>query len=251
MSLRFACTSCGRCCHDLRLPLSISEALRWLDRGGTVEILADAAPQIGDADADPNLAAGYRRERALRGRSGTLPILINLTLVATFSGACPNLLPSMRCGAYDVRPNTCRIFPAELLPGRVVDPASKACPPEAWNAQVGAGGAGPLESDTSIDRAIRAARDASLADVPGKQNVARMLGIKTVGLSNEGLVVHRRPSAALKRAIEIACKGAFPRDDERSWRFASPTPEIRRMVVDAGAELAKESAWSENCYIAL
>lgn len=110
MTLRFACTGCGRCCHNLRLPLSLREAVSWLERGGEVELLADAAPITSDVPSD--LGEAWRRQRALPAVSGTLPIAVNLTLAATFAGPCPHLLPNMLCGAYDERPNTCRIYPA-------------------------------------------------------------------------------------------------------------------------------------------
>ncbi|WP_338000302.1 hypothetical protein [Burkholderia gladioli] len=44
MTVHFSCTMCGRCCHDLRLPLSIDEALAWLARGGEVQLFCDAIP---------------------------------------------------------------------------------------------------------------------------------------------------------------------------------------------------------------
>jgi hypothetical protein len=30
----FNCTACGQCCHNLKLPLGIAEAVDWLRRGG-------------------------------------------------------------------------------------------------------------------------------------------------------------------------------------------------------------------------
>lgn len=234
MSLRFACTACGRCCHDLRLPLSLDEALNWTRRGGDVEILADAAPMIVDETSDA--AAVYRRERALPGTSGTLAITINVTLAATFSGPCPHLLPNMLCGAYEERPNTCRIYPAELLPGRIVDPKAKACPPEAWSvsAEPLLDQAGCL-ADPDVTRAIRLARSSRLADVAGKMELVRLLGIETAALENEGLVIHRRSEAELLAALEAARSVCGEPADRGAWRFVSSSEPTRQLIAEAGA----------------
>lgn len=234
MTLRFGCTACGRCCHDLRLPLSLREAQSWLQRGGAVEILTDAAPAL---PVQPDATrTRYRRERALAGTSGGLAITVNLTLAATFSGPCPHLLPNMRCGAYADRPSTCRIYPAELLPGRLVDPDAKTCPPEAWNA------AGPpllrpdgQPADPEVARAARQARADGLADVAGKARLAHLLGIDTTALENEGLAVHRRPGPALLAALETACSIAPGAAEHTEWRFVSPFATTRIMIEEAGA----------------
>ncbi len=157
MTLRFACTACGRCCHDLRLPLALGEVPNWLERGGEVEILADAAPFLPEQPNDPG--ATYRRDRALLAASGNLAIAVNVTPAATFSGPFLHLRSDVRCGASDERPSTCRIYPAELLPGRLVVPANKACPPEAW------GSSGPSRlsrasrpTDLDVARAVKQAQ---------------------------------------------------------------------------------------------
>ena len=35
--INFECTACGKCCHYLRLALTIAEAIVWLERGGHME----------------------------------------------------------------------------------------------------------------------------------------------------------------------------------------------------------------------
>lgn len=234
MTLRFSCTACGRCCHDLRLPLSLREALNWLERGGEVEILADAAPVLAEQPDDPGVT--YRRERALSATSGKLAIAVNLTLAATFSGRCLHLRSDMRCGAYDERPNTCRIYPAELLPGRLVVPGTKACPPEAWSSP------GPTllsregrPADPGVARAVQQARANGLADVAGKARLARLLGINTSALENEGLVVHRRLKPELLTALETVVSGSIGPLEPLEWQFVSPSSKTRRLIEEAGA----------------
>jgi len=129
--INFACTTCGQCCHDLRLPLTIAEANYWLKRGGQFELLCEAIPwpvepRPGDAQA------AYKRARSSAAMSGTLPVRVSIILTAAFAGACPNLRADMLCGRYDERPLVCRIYPAEINPFVPLVPKNKACPPEAW-----------------------------------------------------------------------------------------------------------------------
>jgi Fe-S-cluster containining protein len=239
MTIPFSCTACGRCCHDLRLPLSVREAIDWIARGGTVELLCDAAPANDDA-ADP--ASAYRRERSLAGVSGTLAIRVNVTLAATFTGACPHLLPSMWCGAYEARPNTCRIYPAELLPGRVVDPPSKLCPPEAWD-----GRGLPLDQQA---HAVAEARAAALADVPHKQRLVALLGLDIAALSNEGLMIHRPDLVVLADAL-AASSDAADEVEPHHWRFATRSAATAALIADAGGVTTNADAGDRREYLSL
>jgi Predicted Fe-S-cluster oxidoreductase len=131
--LNFACTMCGDCCHNLRLPLSVNEAIRWLECGGDVQVLCEAMPWPVEPSTDDGQVQ-HRRMRSFAAESGELPIRVMVTVAAAFDGACPHLQPDMRCGAYEARPNVCRIYPAEVNPFIELMLAHKACPPEAWAA---------------------------------------------------------------------------------------------------------------------
>ena len=230
MMLNFTCVGCGRCCHGLRLPLSIAEAILWIERGGTVEVMCDAAPRIDDEDPQ----ARHRAARAIAGRSGGLPLRVSIQLVAVFDGPCPNLLPDMRCGAYHVRPDACRIYPAELRPGRAVVPQDKACPPESWGE-----GRPPFLDDTAGVRdletaaAIARARAAGLDDLAAKARLAAMLGIDRAALVNEGLVIWRIASDDLLSALRRARAAAMVPAME--WSLVSAREETRAMIADAEA----------------
>lgn len=248
MPITFSCIGCGRCCHDLRLPLSVAEAIDWIVRGGEVEILCDALPDMAasGASAYADVQARHRAERAVPGISGALPLAVSITLVAAFSGACPHLLPDMRCGAYHERPDACRIYPAELRPGLALVPAAKACPPETWNADrpVFADEAGVRDPETAA--AIARARAAGPADVPAKARLAALLGLDRAALVNEGLVVWRIPPAALLAALRAALiaplradtaagTGADPAPAGR-WTIVAQRPTTLAMIADAEAE---------------
>ncbi|MBN3821364.1 YkgJ family cysteine cluster protein, partial [Paraburkholderia sp. Se-20369] len=129
----FACTACGKCCHDLRLPLTIDEARAWLQRGGHVELLCDAIPWPVEPEPDNALAA-YKRARSTPALSGTLPVRVTTVITASYAGPCPNLQADMRCGIYLERPLVCRIYPAEINPFVELSPQGKSCPPDAWHA---------------------------------------------------------------------------------------------------------------------
>ncbi len=132
MPSHFSCTMCGRCCRDLRLPLSLAEAAGWLRDGGETQLLCDAIPWPVEPAADDRLAA-YKFRRSFPAMSGTLPLRVIVTVVAAFDGPCPHLQADLRCGAYDRRPRVCRIYPAEINPFIELQPAAKLCPPEAWD----------------------------------------------------------------------------------------------------------------------
>lgn len=230
--LRFSCTACGRCCHGLRLLLSLSEAIDWLDHGGRVELLCDAAPDLAFAEAS---GKAYRAARAVRATSGALPVTVAVLLTAVFDGPCPNLQPDMRCGAYHRRPNACRIYPAEIRPDRQIMAAEKLCPADAW------GGAQPVFSDpmngiadpvTAL--AIAQARSAGVGDVPAKVRLLARLGIDQVALANEGYAVWQPEPARLLEALLAARDEPTPADAQPiRVEIVSPREATRRMIAEA------------------
>ena len=242
--LTFACTACGRCCQGLRLPLSIREARDWSAAGGVVELFCEAAPDLGPPD-DP--AALHRWASGFAGVSGTLPIRVRLMLVAAFDGPCPRLLPDMRCGAYAERPSACRIYPAEMRPDRIVDPAAKLCPPEAWSPD-----APPLIDaagrivDEEVGGAIAALTDAQQTDAAAKAALAQALGLHAVALANEGSVVVLPDGVRLRAAID-AVVGA-PAAAPAGWRFVTDSADTAALIVDAGGESGPAAGLTEATY---
>jgi Fe-S-cluster containining protein len=234
--IHFACTTCGRCCHDLRLPLTIAEARAWLTRGGQVELLCEAIPWPTEPDAD-NRQAAYKRARSSPAYSGTLPVRISIILTTAYAGPCPNLRDDMLCGIYEERPMVCRIYPAEINPFVALMPENKACPPEAWLAT-------PSQKqhvvvDATTYALIQQSRAASEAETPLRMQICRELGIQHAALANEGFVIHAPGSEALLAALD-QCH-ATPRPNEElahesaQWTFLSNRADTIDTLTSVGA----------------
>ena len=238
MDIDFGCTMCGNCCHDLRLPLTVAEALAWLGRGNEVQILCEALPWPEEPAAD-NLQAAHKRRRSFAAMSGSLATRVVVILTGAFAGACPNLQADMRCRIYEERPFVCRIYPAEINPFIQLEPANKGCPPEAWTPGLAPlMRAGQLVDATTVDLIARS-RAADAADVPVKQRLCALLGIDVAALANEGFVVHSPSREALLAALrevsavvgsgDASAEDASPSAAAPVWRFVSN----RRATVDA------------------
>jgi Fe-S-cluster containining protein len=226
MTLRFACTMCGQCCHDLRLPLAIDEAMAWLQRGGNIQIFCEAIPWPDEPPAS-DLQAQHKRRRSFAAASAALPLRVIATLVAAFDGPCPNLADDLHCGIYDERPRVCRIYPAEINPFLELMPANKKCPPEAWSDdQPVFVQHGKLTDAATLDT-IEASRAADARDATLKAQLCSLLGVGTTALANEGYVIHKPPPAAALRALQAlgadaqAQAQAGAETHEARWHIAS------------------------------
>ena len=198
--LNFNCTQCGKCCNDLRLPLTRKEAIDWLKRGGSVEVLCEAVPWVTEP-ATTDAVAMHKRRRSFPTSSGELPIRVIAVLTATFTGACPHLRSDMRCGIYDSRPHVCRIYPAEVNPFIPLSPDRKKCPPEAWTSSNPFMRAGKVV-DAQTQLHITLLQHEDQLDVAFKAQACEELAIRSAGLSNEGFVVHRPSSATLLSVLQ-------------------------------------------------
>jgi Fe-S-cluster containining protein len=54
VDVHFGCTQCGKCCHNLKLPLTVSEATAWLAEGSEVQIICHVVPW--DALPSPDMS---------------------------------------------------------------------------------------------------------------------------------------------------------------------------------------------------
>jgi Fe-S-cluster containining protein len=233
-NLNFSCTQCGKCCHDLRLPLTRGEAVEWLTRGGTVELLCEAMPWLEEPDPS-NLQALHKRRRSFPAMSGGLPIRVVVVLTAVYVGPCPNLGADMRCGIYESRPHVCRIYPVEINPFIALSPANKMCPPEAWTAST------PLLRDGDIvDEETRLhiaqSRQEDELEAVFKGVVCTELGLGSAAVTNEGFTVHSPPADILLRAlgqVRFDSAEVLPQ-----WTMLSNQEKTVQALVKVGADAA-------------
>jgi Fe-S-cluster containining protein len=213
MDINFECTMCGKCCHDLKLPLSVDEALVWLERGGDVQFLCEAVPWPDEPPAD-NLQAQHKRRRSFAASSGELPVRVVVVLAASFEGACPHLQANMSCGVYEQRPIVCRIYPAEINPFIELKPELKECPPEAWASDKPLLMSAQRIVDPQTFALIAKSRAADVSDAPIKARACADLAI-----------------AALKRA----CENRDADEDVLQWKVVSNRRETVDTLTSIGA----------------
>ncbi|WP_322051734.1 YkgJ family cysteine cluster protein [Paraburkholderia bannensis] len=226
-STHFNCTGCGKCCTDLRLPLTFPEAVRWLERGGQVDLLCEALPWPVEPDAD-NAYAAYKRKRTFAADSGELPIRVGVTLAATFSGPCPNLGEDKRCGIYETRPLVCRVYPAEINPFFTLKPEFKLCPQDAWQAPTPFAIDGVLVDAVTRD-AIDASRRADESSVEMKRALCERLGVDQASVANEGFVcVTPERERLLQALVDVQNDAGAHSAPPQAWTLVSN----RRATVD-------------------
>jgi len=240
--LSFACTQCGRCCQNHRVPLTVHEAMAWLRRGGDVHLLCDAVVWPAEPPADDAFAA-YKRQRSFAAASAVMAVRVGVILAASFPGRCPNLMDDNRCGIYAERPLVCRIYPASINPFEPLGAESKACPPEAWDAR----GPAFVRAGQLVDHAtqplIDQARHRAVQEMPAKQRLCEALGRRVAAMANEGFVVHKPPRAALLAALEessaaMACATAMApaQDPPGDWRLLSPRATTLEILAEIHAD---------------
>ncbi|OYX60488.1 MAG: hypothetical protein B7Y89_16225 [Novosphingobium sp. 32-60-15] len=207
MEIAFDCTQCGRCCHNLRLTLSVAEARVWAARGHQVDLLAEGWPWP-DAEIHPDDAvAQWRLATSFPVTVGDVPFRVNLRLVARHDGACPHLLPDMRCGNYEARPRICGIYPLESRPFEAMEPARRLCPPEAWDAGLPVLERDGVPADAGAAAIVEAHRAAMIADVAVKERLVRAIGWAEMAMAGEGLAVREIAPDALVAALDAVERG--------------------------------------------
>lgn len=229
MDLHFDCTQCGRCCHDLRLTLSIDEARAWAGRGHQVDLLAEGWPWPDNGDPH-DAPLQWRKATSFPVLVGDVPFRINLRLVARHVGPCPHLLPDMRCGNYEERPRICRIYPLESRPFEAVSPALRKCPPEAWQETLPLLERDGRPADAEANALLAAHRQAMIDDVPLKARLASALGFADTAFAGEGLAVCEIAPLALLTALEEAACELW--DEPRQWTIVTNRQSTAQMLDD-------------------
>ncbi|WP_240655681.1 YkgJ family cysteine cluster protein [Paraburkholderia phosphatilytica] len=229
----FHCTMCGKCCHNLRLPLTVGEAIAWLERGDDVDVLCEALPWPVEPDAS-NAEAIYRRQRSSPTTSGSLPTRIQIVLAASFAGPCPNLGEGNVCGIYDDRPLVCRIYPAEMNPFVRLAPEHKACPPDAWQgAPLTRGG---RIVDAAMVELIERSQLASRQEIETKMKVCVALGLHEAALANEGFVIHAPERSVLLDALKHSTQSTGAMSSANGdWTYVSNRMKTVNALKSVGA----------------
>lgn len=231
---RFACTLCGACCHDHNLPLTLTEAIGWLEEGGEVGVLCEAAAWAAQPPPDDRRAA-YRLMRSFPASTGTCPLRVSVLLVAMIAGPCHHLSADLRCGIYERRPLSCRIYPAELNPFIELDPAGKSCPPEAWT-QGPPLTAGGVVVDAETQALIERRHQADCEDAPRKELLCRLLGLEVTAVAEEGYAVYAPQREALLDALRAARDtGAGATATPTSWRLVTASVDTVARLHALGA----------------
>lgn len=259
MSIHFACTLCGKCCRSMKLPLTTGEAEAWLLDDNELQVICEALPGAPEAVADDQRAA-YRRRRAFAARSGQLSIQVVAILAANIGGACPHLQPDLRCGIYERRPLVCRIYPAEINPFRELQPAAKACPPEAWSQDR------PLLRhhgelvDAHLRALIREYRDRDAQDAERRRRLCAALGLDHAAIADEGFVVYSPSRSQWRLALAASAEAHGTDAPTAPWRLvtnrrttladltARAADIVARRAADALAEPAP--AWEFLSFLA-
>jgi Fe-S-cluster containining protein len=234
MDLHFKCTQCGKCCQNLKLPLTVPEAMDWLTTGHAVQIICEAMPWLEEPAADDGKAA-HRRRRSFATMSGSMPTRVVVMLAANLAGRCPNLQTDMRCGIYERRPLVCRIYPAEINPFLQLDPAKKACPPEAWTVDHPVIQRDGRVADDRVRENIHQFRDTDAGHAEVKRRVCAALGLNSAALADEGFVVYSPDGAALLTELVRAVDSPDGEAIEAQWQFISNRAETIDSLAVLGA----------------
>jgi Fe-S-cluster containining protein len=232
MDIHFGCTQCGKCCRDTKVPLTVAEAIKWLNRGDDVQLLCEASPWPDTLDGDPRAAHFKRRSFAVM--SGSMPTRVVVMLVANNVGACPNLLSDMRCRIYEDRPLVCRIYPAEINPLVALKPENKACPPEAWARDQPLLQRREVLTDNATARYIETSRAADVLDVGVKSRLCLALNVAHTALVHEAVLVYSPTAQTLLSALSVATAAASDQEPRAQWRFVSDKQETLEALAKNG-----------------
>jgi Fe-S-cluster containining protein len=204
MNIRFECNSCGKCCHDRHIPLTLSESQQWAANGGQVIIIAEAF--LADGYGLPEVQREHAQRRSVMVRCGDTHAYVSITFAVYNVGACRYLTPDNRCGIYRHRPLVCRIYPIEINPHIQLRPEHKECSPETWQT-------GPeilrdgrlVNSELSIltERFRQADRD----EISIKAAICEHLGINIAALKGDGFATYLPKLDMFLTAIQAVTEG--------------------------------------------
>jgi Fe-S-cluster containining protein len=244
LNIHFNCTQCAKCCNHTKIPVTVTEAIDWLKEGHQVQVICEASPSLPQDD----LKADYLVRRSFAARSGSIPMRISVTLVANIAGSCPNLLADLRCGIYERRPLVCRIYPAEINPFTQLDPAIKACPPEAWGSEHPVYLRDNRIASQALQDDIQRWRNANEGEVPAKHKLCAALNLTMAAINQEGFFIHSPRNADLLEALASLRDELDVAASPIQWLLVSDRDETLQQLAEAGAAVAHPRAVKAGPY---
>src|ERR1700735_3138369 len=184
--IHFGCTQCGKCCRDTKVPLTVAEAIKWLNRGDEVQLLCEASPWPEALDGEPRAAH-------FKGRSF-----------------------------------------AVMNPLVALEPANKACPPEAWAKDQPLLQRGRVLTDNTISRDIEMSRAADVLDAGVKSRLCLALNVAHTAMVHEAVLVYSPTPQTLLSALSVATAMDVSQEPAAQWRFVSDQPETLDTLAQSG-----------------
>jgi Fe-S-cluster containining protein len=235
-AVQYTCVTCGICCKNRLVPLTLVEAEQWLARGDHVAVILEAFSHAAGAERSP--AYLHNERRGVSVKAGTTDIHVIAIFTANALNRCPNLQEDNLCGIYEERPLVCRIYPMEINPFIELRAENKACPPESWESGeilCSDGVANP-----PLKLLINQSRQADIEDAAAKVAICASLGMTVASWKGDGLAVYFPEPDALLAAIKA--KGVKPDAVEDDWTVRTDNSDVRQYLLEADIPLAPASS---------
>lgn len=237
MTIHFACTNCGKCCHGHHISLTLGEAMQWIRDRGRLTVVVEAFLENGFGV--PEVQRDHAQRRSVRMRCGDAYAYVAIIFAAYNPGVCHFLTEDKRCGIYDRRPLVCRIYPIEINPHIQMRRELKDCPPEAWEETGPAAYRdGRLVNDDLL-RLVEQARQADRDEIGAKAEICRRLGIDVAALKGDGFATYLPDSHTLLATIEDVVSGSSAIvPGLQNWGLHATRPEILDRLTAMQASVA-------------
>lgn len=238
--VQYTCVTCGVCCKERLIPLTIGEAEHWLARGDNVAIILEAFSYSTSLGNSPEYI--HNTGRAAKVNKGKEQIHIIAIFAANALTRCPNLQEDNLCGIYEERPLVCRIYPMEINPFIELRKENKICPPESWESGdilCSDGVANP-----SLRFLINQSKQADVEDATAKVAICESLGMNVASWKGDGFAVYFPERETLLTAIQT--RGSSHSAHEHHWKVRTDNADLRQYLLATDVPLAPEDS---NDYI--
>ncbi|WP_053154769.1 YkgJ family cysteine cluster protein [Pseudomonas sp. P1.8] len=237
MNTTFSCVGCGKCCKDHHVPLTLSEARMWAADGGQVIVLVEAF--LGNGLGLPEHQREHAERRSAPVCSGESAAHVAITFAAYNVGPCRNLDEDNLCRIYERRPLVCRIYPMEINPHIPLNIAVKECPPESWETGPELIVGGSLVDQALVDL-IQRSRQADRDEIPVKDAICALLGIRTTALKGDGFTAYLPDMAEFVGIVDDLAEQTLP-EWSSEWAFHVSGDDIAGQLYAAGAQVTTDT----------